>query len=369
MAIPVTFVGDKYAKQSTGNNNQNRDLNKGANPRLVTQSEFASMQPLNTTTKVKIPNIIWLNAPIEAGIVFATSQGNRFVLEANTVRVLYILQNPRSPNNNKLFVQPTNGFMADVMYFPYEDAGRNLQVTKKIAEYEIQFIIGIFSVTSWTAFTIVLGTDVTEFLVKNNENLPRWKRIVVACAETRTTLKQYAPTLYNKLVYSTLLIAWEGTKFATDTGSASVHANNNAANTGRAAGHGVSKVAGSLADAAIQDPKIAGRGAGIIVGKIGLQAANGRITVLSVVWTVLFTVATKALSAIPGAVSTAVGSLKDSSLKEKAEVARQLLDIIKNSDIKITKEEAETIVSEVYAHPKELAKSLENLAKAFKDDK
>lgn len=343
MATPVTFVGDKYAKQQQTVPNRHKN---GANPRMLSQAEFKAIQPLNTSAKVPIRNMFWVNTPVEAGVVFLTSQGRRLVLEATSVRVLYVLQNPSSNGNNKIYSQPTTGFIADVVYYPLEEAGRNLQTIKKVAEFEMQIIIGIFSVTSWGAFSIVLGMDVLDFAVRNQAKFPKWTRIIKASMQTRKDLKRYAPTLYEKLLYSTLLVAWEGTKFA---GSQS------------------GEISETLAEAAITDSKVAGRGAGILAGKLGMNAMNGRIGVLSAAWAILFTVATKALAAIPGATQSAVEAFKEKQLREKAEVAQKLLDIIKRSDIQLTKDEAMKIVSEVYQHPNELKESLSNLAGAFKD--
>jgi len=237
-------------------------------------------------------------------------------------------------------MQPSRGFANDVIHFPYEKAGENLQTIKKIAEYEMQIMIGIFSVTSWPAFAAV---DALDFVIKNKKKFPQWKNIINACLATRKDLKTYAPTLYDKLVYSTLLIAWKGTKYMGAEGD----------------------VSDSLAESALNNPNIAGRGAGIIAGKIGMQAMNGRLTVLSAIWAILFTLATKLAAAVPGAVSVAANSVKDSSGKEKADLAMDILALLRDTDVKVSKEEALIIVGEVMAHPKELKESLAKLAKAF----
>ena len=78
--------------------------------------------------------------------------------------------------------------------------------------------------------------------------------------------------------------------------------------------------------------------------KIGKNAMSGRISVLSAVWTILFTIATKSLSSIPGAIQAATDAFKEKQLREKAEVAQQLLTTIKKADIELTKEEAMTHV-------------------------
>lgn len=92
-----------------------------------------------------------------------TSQGSRLVLEANQSRIIFLLVRSTTNQQNKVFRQPANGFVNDVVMFPYEDAGRKLQTVKKIAEYEIQILIGVLSTTSWGAFAIVMGTDVFQF--------------------------------------------------------------------------------------------------------------------------------------------------------------------------------------------------------------
>ena len=100
--------------------------------------------------------------------------------------------------------------------------------------------------------------DVLDFSVRNQAKFPKWTRIIKASMQTRKDLKRYAPTLYEKLLYSTLLVAWEGTKFA---GSQS------------------GEISETLAEAAITDSKVAGRGAGILAGKPGMNTMNGRISV------------------------------------------------------------------------------------------
>jgi len=334
MAVQVKFIGDKYANSSS------------SNPREIKTSQFKTFQPFNTNTSLRINNFIWANTPVKPGKIFLTSQGRRFVLEANQSRVIYILLKP-GKDNNKVYLQQSKGFIGDVTTYPFEKAGKNLQAVKTIAEYEVQILIGILSVTSWTAFTIVVGVDALDFTVKNKENFPKWSKIVQACLETRQDLKKYAPTLYDKLVYSTLLIAWEGTKFA---------------------GSQKGEIASSVADSAMKDPNVAGRGAGIIMGKIGMNAMNGRLTVLSAIWAILFTLASKSVTAIPSAVKSTIEDIKNSTLKEKTELAMNIITLLRRTNIEITKDEAIAIVSEVMDHPKELINSISKLSKVFKEN-
>jgi len=341
MAIPVKYIGNKYAK-----NNTQQNKNHGANPREIPDGNLKAYQPFNTSTILKINYFVWINTPVVAGRVFTTTQGRRLVLEANNNRVIYIL-NTQGRDNNKLYIQPASGFIADVVHFPYEDAGRKLQPIKKLAEYEVQLLIGILSTTSWSAFSLVLGVDILEFSVKNKDNFPRWNRIIQACLSTRKDLIKYAPTLYDKLVYSTLLIAWEGTTYA---------------------GGKKGEISSAVINAALDDPKISGRGAGIILGKLGTSAADGRISVMSAIWTVLFTASTKLITAIPSAIKSTTEGIKEASLSEKVDIADKIISIIRKSDIKISKEDALTIADEVISNRKELTVSLKTLSEAFKEN-
>jgi len=338
MAIPVKYIGNKYA-------NTPKPESSG-NPREIATGNLKAYQPFNTSTILKINNFMWINSPVVAGRLFLTTQGKRLILEANRNRVIYVLLKA-GKDNNKIFIQPSKGFIADVIYFPYEETGRRLQPIKKLAEYEIQFLIGVFSTTSWGAFGLVLGMDVLEFTVNNKDNFPRWNRIIQACITTRKDIVKYAPTLYDKLVYSTLLFAWEGTSFA---------------------GEKKGSIASTVAVAALEDPKVAGRGAGIIIGKLGAGVADGKISVLSAIWTVLFAASTKLLVALPSAIKQTAENVKEATLSEKKDIAEKILSIVRKSDINITKDEALVIADEVITHRKELVTSFKTLSEAFKEN-
>lgn len=332
MAIPVTFIGDQRAKVGSGY------------PKEIPYDRFHTYEPIKTSTSYVINNFFWSNSPVKAGQVFLSSQGKRFILEGSNTRVIYILINSKSVDHNKVFIQTPAGFKGDIMAYPLEKTGRDLQITKKIAEFEIHFIVGAISATSWTAFFTVLGVDALEFTVKNGDKFERWNEIVRVCLKTRKDLKQYAPTLYDKLIYTALLSAWKGTKFAAS------HA---------------SDIAENLAEAALNDPKISGRGAGIITAKIGAEALNGRVSMLSAVWVILSTVVTKALSAAPGAAGLIANDIQALSLEEKTGIAKKMVDMMRTVGVVITPQEAAQILSEVQAHPKELKDTISLLAKTF----
>jgi len=61
----------------------------------------------------------------------------------------------------------------DITTYPFEKAGEKLQSTKKIAEYEVQFIVGALSVSSWVGALSLMGVDVFQFAVENKDNFSR----------------------------------------------------------------------------------------------------------------------------------------------------------------------------------------------------
>lgn len=313
---------------------------KSQKPIRIHEGGLLAYRPFNPKQKVEINNFIWANTPIAPGKTFLTSQGARLVLDASSKRVVYLLTRQDNQITNKPFVQVTNGFIADVTMYPFEDAGKKLQPVRKLAEFEVQILLGALSTTSWTNFFIVLGGDVTQMFISNTGNIRNWPKIFKACLKANKELKTHAPTLREKLIYSALLVVLEGTDFIIDHPGA---------------------VTGAISDAAMSDPNIAGRGMGIIAGKLSTQALNGRISALSAVWTILFTVATKALAAIPGALEQS----GETYASDKEVFANQILRAIKRSGIQLTTKDANKIVEEVSAHPKELIGIIINLKEAF----
>jgi len=321
------------------------NANTGGVPIEIPQGQLIQHKPFNTSTQVRIKNFIWANTPIKPGVTFLTSQGSRLVLEARQNRIIYLLVRSNTSGQNKVFKQSANGFINDVVMFPFEDAGRKLQTVKTLAEYEVQILIGVLSTTGWTAFAIVMGVDVFQFFINNKNSLPRWPGMLQALLRTNNDLKLYAPTLRSKLIQSTLLVALEGSEFSVS---------------------GKGEVGGKLTEAAINDPKIAGRGMGIIAGKLGPNILNGRLSVLSAVWAVLLTVVTKAAASIPGAIGLAKTEVGALGIADKVAFTNELLNLVKRADIKLSQADAEKIIEEVARHPREIKSSLAQLAEAFK---
>jgi len=200
-------------------------------------------------------------------------------------------------------------------------------------------------VTSWPAFGAVLGIDTLEFLVKNKAQVAYWPKILQACLKTNNDLKKYAPTLREKLLHSALLVALESSDLALSNGEIA---------------------ANSLIQSAISDAKIAGRAMGVIAGKLGSLVMSGRISALSLAWALLLPLATGVTLSLPGALSIATEQAKALPIAEKIAAANKLVNILKQSGISLTKDEAHRIIEEVTSNPKELYSSLSQLSEVFR---
>ena len=107
---------------------------------------------------------------------------------------------------------------------------------------------------------------------------------------------------------------------------------------------------------------------GIIAGTLKSQAFDGRITILSAIWTVLFTLATKALSSAPSAGSKSLDNLSELSIEDKLSASNEILRLMKYSGAHLTEEESKKIIKAVETHPKQLKQlkqSLKQLYTAF----
>lgn len=314
--------------------------------REIQPAILSGYQPFNTSNVLRINNFIWSNTPIRSGSTFLTSQGRRLVLTVNTSRVIYVLLDNIGGRKNRVFVQTAKGFINDVVMYPFEESGKKLQTIKRIAEYEIHVIIGILSVVNWSGFVSVAGVDATQFIFNNKKKIAYWPHLLQSCLKADASFKKYAPTLRNKLIYSTLLVALEGSEFALSHGG---------------------DIAGSLTQKAIQDEHVAGRAMGIITGKLSLQGLNGRLSAMSASWALLSTVASSTLSVIPGAASDVIKKTNSLAIQDKVAIGKELIVLLADSGISLNQREAEAIASEVLANPDKLVSTLTMLATTFNE--
>jgi hypothetical protein len=204
-----------------------------------------------------------------------------------------------------------------------------------MAEY--YFLTGVVSCVSGAAFLAILGTDVLRFFVENKEKLPKWLNAVSVTLSVRDVLKQYAPTLYDKVVDAALFAAWKGAKIAVAIEGPSV---------GR-----------ELPSSVVHDEKIVAKGLGVIVGKLGKNLMAQRLSALSIVWTILFGIASAAAKAVPGAVKKVVADRKQS--------AQNIIAALRKARVELGPQEADLIIIEVEKNADVLKRAFAALKDAY----
>ena len=239
------------------------------------------------------------------------TDGLRVVLWAGHLGVFYVLVNELSPCNGISYFQTPKGFIDEVKTFPFIDAARRATPIAKLAEYEMQFLMGVCSCVSSVGFVTVMGTDALKFVLKNKDNFARWSKAVSVCFRVRDILKEHTPTLYEKILDLVLLSAWGGLK----------------------------SIGGNLPEAMATDPMISARGAGVLVGKLGKKVMAQRLSALSVIWTILWTVLTKVASSIPGALKLTVS--------DQQQNAEQIVAALGSIGVPISDKEARKIIEEI----------------------
>ena len=271
---------------------------------------------------------IW--GSVERGQTWLATDGKRSVISADSTSVSYVLTSATHPaRNNKFFIQSSVGFRGEVTTYSFVEAGRRAAPMARLAELEMQIMIGIFAVSSGVGLAAVVGTDLVDFCLKNHANFGKWSKALGACVALREVLKRHAPTLWDKLIEAALVA------------------------TGAAVGESLR----NIPDAAVNDPKLMGRFLGALIGKLGKQAISSRLSALSVIWVLLSTVATKSLGAVPAALRL--------SLDERAKTAEAIIAELRRSGVMLTADDARRIVDEVAAKPQEIRASLEQLKSAF----
>ena len=295
-------------------------------PVEISPAKLAQLSP-STGTALPLGGI-W--GQVESGQTWLANDGRRMIVSADSTAVIFVLGEAKNPAlTNKIFIQSSRGFREEVRTYPFAEAGRRASPMARMAELEMQILIGICGATSGLGFAAVLGADLLDFLVKNRDNFNRWSKAASACLACRAVLKKHAPTLYDKLIDATFL----------------------------AAAGGLAESAKNIPEAAAKDTKLIGRLVGAVIGKLGKKATTARLSALGAIWIVLSDVVKKALSAVPGAVKI--------SVDEKTKSADALISELKKANVRITPEEARRIVEEVVANSRELGTAHQQLRDAF----
>ncbi len=237
-------------------------------------------------------------------------------------------------NLGGIYRQNRVGFQEDLI--KYGHYGELVRLTDKISQLmriEMYIMMGAMAAVGGTPVLLwTIGTNVGEFIAKNQSKFPAWSAAVGISLATRKVLKAYAPTLYDKLVNALLLGAWKGLKivtlaFGTD-------------------------IASNIPEAMISDEEKVAKAAGALVGRLGKTGWTGKAGVAKVVLVIVTEVATHALMSFPIA----------ANMK-----ATEIVDKLKAAGVSITQAEGEQIVFEVTKNAKILLPEILKLKKAIED--
>ncbi len=288
---------------------------------------------------------------VRAGELVAGFDGTRAVLAISSRETIFMLldkdgpgseladMNPMRGRVGTVYRQSTEAFLDERNGMFFHGLAKRLQPVKALIELEMGIILAVVSGTSMPGFIVVTGVSGLQFIAENREKFPKWASAVSTVLSVRKTLKTYAPTLYDKMIDG----LFEGAKRAAAS----------------AVGYAGPDVVSNVPDAMAKDPMTTGKLIGALIAGLGKAGVAKRLTLFGVVFTILKTLATKAVMAVPGAIGI--------TAQEKIKAAKDIVAQLQAAGVLITEEEARQIVEEVQRNAHKVKPALEDLARAFQD--
>ncbi len=259
---------------------------------------------------------IW--GQVRSGQTWLATDGARLIWSADGLLVIYSIK-------GKFFSQSARGFRGEVITYPVIEAARRAAPMARLAEVEMKLLMGVVAGASGVGFAIVIGTEVLQFVVENRENFDKWKRQLQVAMDVRDFLKQYSPTLYDKVFNAVLKQL-------------------------------VKDVKGQLPEAVTAET--VAFAVGRVIGAAGKALANGKFSILGVLRSVLWQIVSRfSLNVVPGAFKLTAAEYKQMA----AEINRNLQEV----GIAIAEGYVRKIVEEVNQHPAEIKSAFQKLQEVF----
>ena len=271
------------------------------------------------------------SAPLQAGQAWKAVDGRRTILAVSSGAALaiYLLEKPGTEVHLKVFSQDGSAFYLDVKNSYIDELGRRLEPLKKAIELEVILMLGFVSCASVPAFIAVSGIGLLEWVVNNRGWLSKANDALYVTCEVHKFLLQYAPMLYRKIIEGLFHSLWDN----------------------------VPNIVGNIPQAIANDPKLVASGTGVILGKLAFATFKNRFAAALLVFSLLLTIVTKAIQAVPGAIVI--------TAREKMQYALEIVNNLRQQGVSISDLEANTIIDEVLANPEELQTHLKKLKDAF----
>ncbi|QIG96808.1 peptidoglycan-binding domain-containing protein [Bradyrhizobium sp. 6(2017)] len=208
-------------------------------------------------------------------------------------------------NSGQIYSQTVIGWESDMFAKLYSDVSRNLEPIKTLLDAEAAFLLGMCAATSAAAAGLVFVGSVTQWMLKNKDNMPKYIYSIDRLLDIRSRMKVIAPTLSSEVV---------------DVA--------------------VKRIFAEIPDSLSKDPIVIARFAGGMVMKLGVVIYTRNFTSLVKWLGMLSEVIFAGVRSVPGAIKAAVSD-KDLVEKLKAIGADITLDeafVIKEE---VTRNEAE----------------------------
>jgi hypothetical protein len=287
----------------------------------MTNSPMVLPHPESILPRVKSMGSLFVGGiwgAVTAGQNVMASDGMRFIWSVDPLNVIYY-------QKGKFYTQAAQAFAAEIRTAPFVEAGRRALFMARAAEAEMKLLTGILAGSGTAGFAIVIGTEVLGFVVENSDQFKTWQVQLSAVLKARKYLKLFAPTIYDKVFDAVLHRLYKDVK---------------------------SKLPEAVT------PDTISFGVGVIVGSVGKKVAQGKFSLLSLIWVIIEQLSVRfTLSVLPEAF-TVTGT-------EYRKISGQIISKLREAGIVIHEADVKRMIEEVRLHPQEIKKAYQMLKEAF----
>lgn len=270
---------------------------------------------------------------LKAGETYFVRKGRRVIVEATKDHVIFI-QISETKVLPGFFIQTPSGFHQEWLDLIRANTAQNLSATQVLAEWEVQFLVGMVAGSGWKGLTLVIGADlfeeaITKKKTKATKDAIRTLQVLLTFRKELTAVAPTLTSVITDIVWLSLLKGQEQ----------------------------------HLLPAMTSDPKIAARAAGTITAQLGKQALDRRLTISSFIWSVLSQLGVKGVMTIPAAISDTVDSFEPT---DAATVIAKLDEMLHTIDIVLSDAEKKAIIRELEQNPGKIRGIFEKMLKNLK---
>jgi hypothetical protein len=297
-------------------------------PVYIPAEQISKYYPLKTGSVIRIGGLMnYLD--IKAGLVLPFSKGKRIVLEAMPGQIVFIEVKTGDRRIPGIYTQTPYGFHSDWLSFINKKAADKTAMTVTLAEWEVQFLVGVVAGASWKGLTVVIGVDLFEESVthKKTKATKDAVRVLQILYAFHKELKLIAPVL-TSVIFDTMWLM------------------------------GIKGQIQYLPSTMANDPKVAARASGTIVAQLGKKSLEQRLTVTSILWTIISQLAIKGALTIPAAAGKTVNQLTS---KEPQDIVNNLEQTLKSVDVVMSTQEKIAILNEIAENPVEIGKIFQRM--------